>query len=41
MGTDQEQSGRQFRDDGKLGPNYSNEMVIELLVGRYSAIIDG
>ncbi len=27
-----EQLGRQFRDDGNIGPNYSDEMVMELLV---------
>jgi hypothetical protein len=27
-----EQLGRQFRDDGTIGPNYSDEMVVELLV---------
>jgi hypothetical protein len=26
------QLGRQFRDDGKVGPNYSDEIVMELLV---------
>ena len=33
------QLGRQFRDDGKLGPNYSDEMVMELLVTSGTASI--
>ncbi len=34
-----EQLGRQFRDDGNVGPNYSDEMVIELLVTSGTASI--
>lgn len=33
------QLGRQFRDDGKVGPNYSDDMVIELLVTSGTASI--
>jgi hypothetical protein len=33
------QLGRQFRDDGKIGPNYSDEMVMELLVTSGTASI--
>jgi hypothetical protein len=33
------QLGRQFRDDGKVGPNYSDDMVVELLVTSGAASI--
>jgi hypothetical protein len=33
------QLSRQFRDDGKVGPNYSDEMVMELLVTSGTASI--
>jgi hypothetical protein len=33
------QLGRQFRDDGRVGPNYSDEMVVELLVTSGTASI--
>jgi hypothetical protein len=34
-----EQLGRQFRDDGTIGPNYSDEMIVELLVTSGTASI--